>query len=90
MKNIDNTEIEIKARIKGTDRWKKWGKAQSKGSSSRGGGGALYFVGFLGAALFNIQNAIGFMAIVTGLIKASIWPAIVVYKLLESFYGIRV
>ncbi len=88
MAKSKDQEIEIKARIKGSEKWKKWGKAQSRGSSGHGGGGALYFVGFLGAAVYNIQNAVGFVAVVTGVLKASIWPAIIVYKLLESFYGL--
>lgn len=85
MAKANDPEIEIKARIKGADKWKKWSKSNS--SSSSGGGGALYFVGFLGAFAYNLQAAVGFGAIVSGILKAMIWPAVVVYKLLESFYG---
>ena len=88
MAKSKDPEIEIKARMSGTDKWKKWGKYQSKGSNKGGSGGALYFVGFLGAFVYNLQAAVGFGAIVAGILKAIIWPSIVVYKLLESFYGI--
>ncbi len=87
MARENDPEIEIKARMSGSDKWKKWGKSQSK-SSSGSGGGALYFVGFLGAFVYNLQAAVGFGAIVAGVLKAMVWPAIVVYKLLENFYGI--
>ena len=88
MAKSKDPEIEIKARINGAEKWKKWRKTKSKSKSNGGGGGALYFVGFLGAVVYNIQAAVGFGAVVTGILKAMIWPAIVVYKLLESFYGI--
>ncbi len=51
-------------------------------------GGSFYFVGFVGALVYNMQAAAGFGAVVTGLLKALVWPAYVVYKLLESFYGV--
>lgn len=56
--------------------------------SSDGGGGALYGVGFVGALIYFMKAAAGFGAVVTGFLKALVWPAYVVYKLLESFYGI--
>lgn len=50
--------------------------------------GGFYFVGFIGALVYNLQAAVGFGAVVTGSLKALIWPATVVYKLLEMFYGV--
>lgn len=46
------------------------------------GGGGAYFLGFLGAAIFYIQQATGFWSGVLGVLKAIVWPAFVVYKLL--------
>ncbi len=81
-------EIEIKAKLSGADDWKEWCKENNKKSSAaHGTSGALYFVGFIGALVYWIQTAVGFGAVVTGFLKACVWPAYVVYKLLESFYG---
>lgn len=50
-------------------------------------GGMVYFVGFIGALIYFIQTADGFWDGVLGVLQAIVWPAYVVYKLLESFYG---
>lgn len=63
---------------------KKWGE---KGGGSDSGGG-FYFLGFVGALIYNMQAAAGFGAVVTGVIKAFIWPAYIVYQLMEQFYGV--
>jgi hypothetical protein len=47
-----------------------------------GGGGAVYGVGFIGALIFYIQTATGFWNGVLGVLKALVWPAMLVYKLL--------
>ena len=48
------------------------------------GGGAIYGLGFLGAAIHYIQAASGFWAGVLGVLKALVWPAFLVYELLGS------
>ena len=45
-------------------------------------GGAIYGLGFVGAAVFYVQHADNFWAGVIGLLKALVWPAFLVYKLL--------
>ena len=45
-------------------------------------GGAVYFLGFVGAAIYYIQQATGFWQGVLGVLKAIVWPAFIVYKLL--------
>lgn len=55
--------------------------------ASDGSNGALYFVGFIGAFVYFMQAANSAGAVLTGILKAFVWPAYVVYKLLESFYG---
>lgn len=55
--------------------------------SSEGSKGALYGLGFVGALVYFMQAASGFGAVVTGILKALVWPAYIVYKLLEGFYG---
>jgi hypothetical protein len=44
--------------------------------------GAVYFLGFIGAAIYYVQNATGFWNGVLGILKALVWPAMLVYKLL--------
>ncbi len=49
-------------------------------------GGGFYFLGFIGAAIYYIQNATGFWDGVLGILKAIVWPAFLIYKLL-GFLG---
>lgn len=48
-----------------------------------GAGGGAYGLGFIGAAIYFIQTATSFGAGVVGILKALVWPAFLVYKLLE-------
>jgi hypothetical protein len=57
------------------NKWKR-----TEGSS---GGGALYFVGMVGAAIYFLQHAVTFGEGMLGLIKALVWPGILVYRVLE-------
>lgn len=56
---------------------KKW-HHHTKNSSN-----AIYGLGFIGAVIFYIQHATTFGMGALGIAKAIIWPAMVVYKLLE-------
>ncbi len=44
---------------------------------------ATYGVGFVGACIYFIQHATTFWLGVLGFLKAAVWPAFIVYKLLE-------
>ena len=46
------------------------------------GGVMVYMLGFIGAAIYYISNASGFWDGFLGLLKAIVWPAFLVYKLL--------
>jgi hypothetical protein len=46
-------------------------------------GGWLYCLGILGAAVYYIQHATGFWDGVLGILKALVWPAMVVYRAME-------
>ena len=59
----------------------------AKMKKSDGSNGAVYAFGFIGALIYFMQAATGFGAVVTGILKALVWPAYIVYKLLETFYG---
>lgn len=49
------------------------------------GGGAVYGMGFIGAIIYFIQHADTFWIGVLGILKAIVWPAILIYKALEAF-----
>ncbi len=59
---------------------KKW---QNSKASVSAGTGAVYCLGIIGAAVYYIQTAPNFMGGVVGVLKALVWPAMLVYKLLE-------
>ncbi len=48
-----------------------------------GATGAVYGLGFVGALVYFIQHATTFGMGIFGLLKAMVWPAILVYKALE-------
>lgn len=50
-------------------------------------GGGVYFMAFIGALVYYLQHAETFWMGVLGFLKACVWPALLVYKLLE-FLGI--
>ena len=54
----------------------KWNRA----TSSSGG---IYCLAFIGALIFFIQQASTFWEGVLGILKAAVWPAILIYKCLE-------
>lgn len=44
--------------------------------------GIVYALGFIGAAVFYVQEATTFWTGVLGVLKALVWPAMLVHKLL--------
>lgn len=45
---------------------------------------SVYSMGFIGALIYFIQHATGFWDGVLGVLKAVVWPAILVYKALGA------
>ena len=45
--------------------------------------GGIYGLAFIGAAVYFIQNSTSFWGGVLGFLKALVWPAVLMYKLLE-------
>jgi hypothetical protein len=56
-----------------SDKWNRGG-----GAGAVGGG---YFLGFVGAVIYYLQNAHTFLAGIWGIIQAIFWPAFLVYHL---------
>ena len=52
----------------------------------RGAGGAVYGLGFIGAAVYYIGHASSFGMGVLGFLEACVWPAMIVYRALEVLY----
>jgi hypothetical protein len=57
--------------------------SEGKSKSGTGIAGAVYFMGFIAAIIYFIQNAVSFGTGVLGFLKALVWPAVLVYNLLE-------
>lgn len=53
------------------------------GGSNEACGGIAYFLGVIGAAVYYISTAAGFGAGVLGFLKALVWPAFLIFKLLK-------
>ncbi len=53
-----------------------------KGNMNGGCGGCAYFLGFIGATVYYIQQSSSFWDGVLGVLKALVWPAFLVYELL--------
>ncbi|HSW89295.1 MAG TPA: hypothetical protein VLH19_00275 [Patescibacteria group bacterium] len=48
----------------------------------RGGGGAVYGLGFIGALVYFVQHAGSLTDGIIGVFKACVWPALLIYKVL--------
>lgn len=49
--------------------------------------GAVYGLGFVGAAIYFVSHATSFWVGVLGLLKAMLWPAFLVYDAFKFFAG---
>lgn len=49
--------------------------------------GAVYGLGFIGAAVFFISKATGFWMGAVGFLKAIVWPAFLVYEVFKHLAG---
>ena len=78
----EEVTVEFQGKFKG-DLGKECGSSSSKnyGSST---GGAVYGLGFIGAAVYFISTASGFWMGVLGFLKAIVWPAFLVFELMKE------
>lgn len=58
-------------------------KWKRKYGSSGACGGGIYGMAFVGALIYYISNATSFWVGAVGVLKAIVWPAMIVYKLLK-------
>ncbi len=59
-------------------------KCCKNNNSSHASGGAVYGLGFIGAAVYFISQAAAFGAGLIGFLKAMVWPAFLVYEALKA------
>ena len=57
---------------------RRWKGVRDNGTSS-----AVYGMAFIGALVYFVQHSLSFWGVVLGIIKAIIWPAVLIYNLLE-------
>ena len=62
---------------------KKKKKAECCSTKNAGCGGCAYGLGVIGAAIYYIGMASGFWMGVLGILKALVWPAMLVFELLR-------
>jgi hypothetical protein len=60
-------------------------KRHKRMTGQHSGGDMVYILGWLGAIVYYFQQADTFSQYILGLLKAIVWPAIMVYQLLKSF-----
>ncbi len=53
-------------------------------NTSHTSGGAVYGFGVIGAAIYFIIQASGFWGVAIGILKAIVWPAILVFEALRQ------
>lgn len=59
----------------------------SRNPSNNASTGALYGLGFIGAAIYFISHATGFWVGVLGFLKALVWPVFLVYQAFQALIG---
>jgi len=57
-----------------------------RGPKASGVSGGVYGLAFIGAAVYYIQHAATFTAGLIGFGKALVWPAFLIYRLLEFLH----
>lgn len=78
------TEKKVKEAIKACcdEDWSKKQKCCSSGMESSSCFGAFYLLGVIGAAWYYLSVTTGFWPSVLAILKAFVWPAFLVFKLL--------
>ena len=62
-------------------------KSYVKYVNKGGGSGFAYFLGMIGSAVYWLQQSTGFWNGIVALLKALVWPAFLIYHLLNFIHG---
>ncbi len=80
-----DTEQEKEFEIKLEQKCEDWFSGSNKKTATQNGSaGAVWFLGFIGAAVYYIKFAAGFWDGVVGVLKALVWPAFLVYEAMKA------
>ena len=79
----EEVTVEFQGKFKG-DLGKECCSSSSSKNYGSTTGGAVYGLGFIGAAVYFISTASGFWMGVLGFLKAIVWPAFLVFELLKD------
>ena len=74
----------VKAKEKCDEEMWKMKKYHPRSRSMMGGG--IYFLAFIGSALYFIQQSDSFWMGVLGVLKALVWPAMLIYKVFTTIH----
>ena len=88
-KKTEEPEVEVISESRNS--WRSWRKRKRSSKPTiikKESNGSLYILGFIGSLIYWFQAATTFGAYITAILKSLVWPAYIVYKFLESFYGI--
>jgi hypothetical protein len=58
-------------------------KKKKRTASANSASGGIYGLAFIGALIYFIQQATTFWMGVLGFLKALVWPAVLIYKVME-------
>jgi len=77
------TDKEIEEKIE--KKFESWCSGDKKRNATQSGSaGLVWFLGFIGAAVYYIQASNGFWSGFVGVLKALVWPAFLVYEALKT------
>jgi hypothetical protein len=62
------------------------GKGKWQGHSHGAMGGGFYFLAFIGVAVYYVQQSGTFWLGVLGVLKAIVWPALLIYKVFTMLH----
>jgi hypothetical protein len=68
--------------------FERFGNQSEKCRPGKPAGGAVYGLGLIGAAIYFVGHAGSFWLGVLGILKAIVWPALMVYKAFEFLASI--
>lgn len=54
---------------------------------NKGPGGFMFFVAYIGAAVYFVNQASGFWEVIGALFKAIVWPGFLVYHVLQMLHA---
>lgn len=80
----DTNDMKDKCDCQGHHHGKGYGKKHKHHGNHGASASGIWFLGFIGAAVYYISTATGFWVGALGLLKAIVWPGFLVYEALKA------